>query len=34
MGHSTLKTTQIYLDSLSDDELNSNAALLPRRNKQ
>jgi integrase len=31
MGHHSLKTTQIYLDSLSDDELNENAAKLPRR---
>jgi len=30
MGHQSLATTQIYLDSLSDDELNANAAKLPR----
>ncbi len=31
MGHKNLKTTEIYLDSLSDEELNENAAKLPRR---
>ena len=31
MGHHSLATTQIYLDSLSDDELIENAAKLPRR---
>jgi len=32
LGHNSLSTTQIYLDSLSDDELKENAAKLPRRN--
>lgn len=32
MGHKSLSTTQIYLDSLSDEEINENAAKLPRRN--
>lgn len=32
MGHKNLTTTQIYLDSLSDDELIKNSNLLPRRN--
>lgn len=31
MGHKNISTTEIYLDSLSDDEINSNAAKLPRR---
>jgi integrase len=31
MGHATLKTTEIYLDSLDNDELSVNAAKLPRR---
>lgn len=31
MGHKNLTTTQIYLDSLSDEEINENAAKLPRR---
>jgi integrase len=30
MGHATLKTTEIYLDSLSDDDLIKNANKLPR----
>ncbi len=30
MGHATLKTTEIYLDSLSDEDLVNNAAKLPR----
>lgn len=32
LGHKNLATTEIYLDSLSDDELIKNAAKLPRRN--
>lgn len=32
MGHKNLETTQLYLDSLPDDELINNAAKLPRRN--
>jgi len=31
MGHKNLSTTEIYLDSLSDEEINENAAKLPRR---
>lgn len=32
LGHKNLTTTQIYLDSLSDEEININAAKLPRWN--
>jgi integrase len=32
MGHKKTATTQIYLDSLSDDELMENAMKMPRRN--
>jgi integrase len=33
MGHKNLTTTQLYLDSLSDEEINENAAKLPRWHK-
>lgn len=33
MGHKSLSTTQIYLDSLSDDELIENASKLPGRHE-
>lgn len=33
MGHKNLTTTQIYLDSLSDEEMIADAAKLPRRKK-
>lgn len=32
LGHKSLSTTQIYLNSLSDEELITNAAKMPRRN--
>jgi len=34
MGHKNLSTTQIYLDSLSDDELKENSLKMPRRNNK
>lgn len=33
MGHKNLTTTEIYLDSLADEEVNKIAAKLPRRQK-
>jgi integrase len=33
MGHKKLTTTDVYLDSLSDDELIENAAKMPRRKR-
>lgn len=32
LGHKNLSTTQIYLDSLSTEEIIQNASLLPKRN--
>jgi integrase len=32
LGHKNLSTTEIYLDSLSDDEIIQNASVLPKRN--